>query len=147
SLSRWGALAESGRSGFRKPVCGGRAWAAVSYRRPQRPQDAGSMAQPLTRLLRQLRHLSASPEPASDADLIGRFVRRRDEEAFAALVERHGPMVLNACRRVLGDVHAAEDAFQAVFLVLARKAATLSRPEALAGWLYGVACRVALKLR
>jgi RNA polymerase sigma factor (sigma-70 family) len=105
------------------------------------------MAQPLTRLLRQLRHLSASPEPASDADLIGRFVRRRDEEAFAALVERHGPMVLNACRRVLGDVHAAEDAFQAVFLVLARKAATLSRPEALAGWLYGVASRVALKAR
>src|SRR5438552_2099122 len=79
--------------------------------------------------------------------LLARFARHRDEAAFTALVERHGPMVLHLCRRVLGDVHAAEDAFQATFLVLARKAHALARPAALAGWLYGVAYRVALKAR
>ena len=59
----------------------------------------------------------------SDAGLLERFVRGRDEDAFAALVARHGPMVLGVCRRLVGDSHAAEDAFQAVFVVLARKAA------------------------
>jgi RNA polymerase sigma factor (sigma-70 family) len=105
------------------------------------------MAQPLTYLLGRLRRLSSPPEPATDADLLDRFARLRDEEAFAALVSRHGPMVLGACRRVLGDAHAAEDACQAVFLVLARKAGSVRQPDALAGWLYGVAYRVALKAR
>jgi RNA polymerase sigma factor (sigma-70 family) len=105
------------------------------------------MAQPLTRLLHHLRRRSAPPGPASDADLLDRFARLRDESAFAALVSRHGPMVLNVCRRVLSDAHAAEDAAQAAFLVLARKAGSLRRPDALAGWLHGVACRVALKAR
>ena len=90
--------------------------------------------------LRQLRE-------AADADLLGRFVARRDESAFAALVSRHGPMVLRVCRRVLADAHAAEDAFQATFLVLAQRAGSLRQPEALAGWLHGVARRVALKAR
>ena len=86
-----------------------------------------------------------------DAELLGRFVAgRRDEDgedAFAALVERHGPMVLGVCRRVLGDRHAAEDAFQATFLVLARKAGAIARREQLANWLHGVASRTALDAR
>ncbi len=85
-----------------------------------------------------------------DAELLGRFVGRRDEAAeaaFAALVERYGPMVLGVCRRVLGDRHEAEDAFQATFLVLARKAGSIARREQLANWLFGVACRTALDAR
>jgi RNA polymerase sigma factor (sigma-70 family) len=105
------------------------------------------MSLTLNRLLHRLRRVAAPPEDGSDADLLARFVRRRDEDAFSALVGRHGPMVLNACRRLLGDAHDAEDAFQATFLVLARKAASVGRPEALAGWLYGVAGRVAGEAR
>src|SRR4051794_5375959 len=97
------------------------------------------------RLASVLTRVSSPTE--TDTELLERFVRHRDEAAFAALVERHGPMVRGACRRILGDPHAAEDAFQAAFLVLARKAAVLPRTEALAGWLYGVARRVALKAR
>jgi RNA polymerase sigma factor (sigma-70 family) len=86
-----------------------------------------------------------------DDELLGRFVAGcRDEaaeDAFAALVERHGPMVLGVCRRVLGDRHAAEDAFQATFLVLARKAGAIARREQLANWLHGVASRTALDAR
>jgi RNA polymerase sigma factor (sigma-70 family) len=88
--------------------------------------------------------------PLSDEELLGRFVARRDEAAeaaFAALVERHGPMVLGVCRRVLGDRHQAEDAFQATFLVLTRKASTIARRGQLANWLFGVACRTALGAR
>src|SRR5262245_15920213 len=81
---------------------------------------------------------------------IDRFVARRDatgEEAFAALVGRHGPMVLGLCRRILGDAHEAEDAFQATFLVLARKATSVIRREKVASWLYGVAYRTAKEAR
>jgi RNA polymerase sigma factor (sigma-70 family) len=86
----------------------------------------------------------------SDGALLDQFVARRDqaaEEAFATLVGRHGPMVLGVCRRVLNDSHEAEDAFQATFLVLARKAATIARRETLASWLYGVALRTAKDAR
>jgi RNA polymerase sigma factor (sigma-70 family) len=86
----------------------------------------------------------------SDGQLLDRFVDRRGEaaeDAFAALVERHGPMVLGVCRRVLNHSQEAEDAFQATFLVLARKAATIARRETLASWLYGVALRTARDAR
>jgi RNA polymerase sigma factor (sigma-70 family) len=105
------------------------------------------MSTPFVYLLRSLTLPAPRPCPDSDAELLDRFARLHDQDAFAALAARHGPMVLNACRRLLGDAHAAEDAFQATFLVLARRAGVLRRPEALAGWLYGVAHRVAREAR
>jgi RNA polymerase sigma factor (sigma-70 family) len=79
----------------------------------------------------------------TDRDLLEAFVSRHEEAAFEALLKRHGPMVLAVCRRVLGSAHDAEDAFQAVFLVLVRKAASIRRREVLGSWLYGVAYRTA----
>jgi RNA polymerase sigma factor (sigma-70 family) len=84
---------------------------------------------------------------ASDGELLARFVTERDGEAFAALVRRHGPMVLSVCRRVLRDRHDAEDAFQATFLVLAKKAGSVLNLRFLGGWLHGVAHRSALAAR
>jgi RNA polymerase sigma factor (sigma-70 family) len=86
----------------------------------------------------------------SDGQLLERFIARRDqiaEAAFAALVDRHGPMVLRVCRQVLGDEHDAQDASQATFMVLARRAASISRRESVGAWLHGVALRVAAKAR
>lgn len=82
-----------------------------------------------------------------DAGLLDRFAQSRDETAFAALVDRHGPMVLAVCRAVLKDEHAAEDAFQAAFLVLAKKANGIRSSETLAAWLSRVAFRIALESR
>jgi RNA polymerase sigma factor (sigma-70 family) len=81
----------------------------------------------------------------TDGQLLHRFIDTRDELAFEALVRRHGPMVLGVCRRLLGHAHDAEDAFQATFLVLALKAATVVPREAVGNWLYGVAYHTALK--
>lgn len=81
----------------------------------------------------------------SDRQLLERFLDRRDEHAFAALVHRHGPMVLELCHRVLGDRHEAEDAFQATFLVLASRAGAIQQRDSLASWLFGVARRVAAR--
>ncbi len=82
----------------------------------------------------------------TDGHLLGCFIERRDEAAFAALVNRHGPMVWGVCRRLLNH-HDAEDAFQATFLVLFRKAAVIRPREMVANWLYGVAHQAALKAR
>ena len=81
------------------------------------------------------------------AELLDRFRANRDEAAFAALVARHGPMVLATCRRILPVGADADDAFQATFLVLARKASSIADPDRLAPWLHGVARRVALRSR
>jgi RNA polymerase sigma factor (sigma-70 family) len=81
----------------------------------------------------------------SDGELLERFVSSRDEPAFEAIVRRHGPMVLGVCRRVLGDHHDAEDAFQATFLILARKAGSIRPGSMLPNWLYGVAHQTAIK--
>ncbi len=83
----------------------------------------------------------------TDAQLLDRFARRRDEPAFAALLARHGSMVLGLCRRLLHDPRDSEDAFQAAFLILARKAGAIQRQTLLGPWLYGVAWRVAVRLR
>jgi RNA polymerase sigma factor (sigma-70 family) len=83
----------------------------------------------------------------TDGQLLAAFINRQDETAFAALVRRHGPMVLNVCRRVLRNAHDADDAFQATFLVLVRKAGSIGLPELLANWLYGVAYNTARKAR
>ena len=83
----------------------------------------------------------------TDAQLLESFLGQNDPVAFESLVRRHGPMVLAVCRRVLNHRHDAEDAFQATFLVLVRKAASLGKRHLLANWLYGVAYRTALKAR
>src|SRR4051794_14253032 len=93
---------------------------------------------PLRRLFRSPAW-AAGHEGVADAALLERFARDRDEAAFELLLRRHGPMVLAACRRLLGDEDDAEDAFQAAFLALARKAGSLARREAVAAWLYRVA--------
>ena len=83
----------------------------------------------------------------TDGQLLEELISRRDEAALAALVRRHGPMVWGVCRRVLRNHHDAEDAFQATFLVLVRKAASITPREMVANWLYGVAHQTALKAR
>ena len=82
-----------------------------------------------------------------DGQLLERFVARRDEAAFAALVALHGPMVLGVCRRMLRDGHDVEDAFQATFLVLVKRAGSIRDPGRLGPWLHGVARRVAMRAR
>jgi RNA polymerase sigma factor (sigma-70 family) len=100
-------------------------------------------------LLHYLRNLAGAPagEELSDAALLERFAVAGDGAAFESLLRRFGPMVLAVCRRVLGHEQAAEDAFQATFLVLVRRARSIRKRELLGNWLYGVASRTALKAR
>jgi RNA polymerase sigma factor (sigma-70 family) len=99
-------------------------------------------------VLRRLQQaVRPAPDDCPDARLLAGFLTRHDEAAFAALVRRHGPLVRGVCRRLLADPHDADDAFQATFLVLVRRARALARPELLGPWLYGVALRTARTLR
>src|SRR5689334_15596928 len=106
---------------------------------------ASGRLQSLMQLLRST--ALAGDDTSADGALLRRFVAKRDETAFAALVERHGPMVLGVCRRVLRNASDADDAFQAAFIVLACKARSIARPELLSTWLYRVAFRAALRAR
>src|SRR5262245_55972 len=100
-------------------------------------------------VLGHIRRFAATEQTAQlpDRELLQRFTTAHEQQAFAALVRRHGPLVFGVCRRVLGNWHDAEDAFQATSLVLARKAASISKRESIASWLYQVAFHAALKAR
>lgn len=103
---------------------------------------------PWGRVVQQIRRAVGWEESdAEDADLLRRWVVSGDQQAFAALVRRHASLVRGVCERIVGDAHHAEDAFQAVFLVLARKASSVRTPDRLGSWLHGVACRVSRKAR
>lgn len=107
------------------------------------------MATAQNHLLKHLYHLARvdGTEALTDGELVERFAASGDEAAFAALVRRHGPLVLQVCQRLLEDTHTAEDVFQAAFLVLARKAGRLRKPETVGSFLYGVAYRLAQRAR
>jgi RNA polymerase sigma factor (sigma-70 family) len=104
---------------------------------------------PLGVVMQRIRRLVRAPvgENHTDGHLLQRFATHRDESAFASLLQRHGPLVFGVCRRVLGDEHDAEDAFQATFLVLARKASSLDGRGSVTNWLYTVAYHLALRAR
>src|SRR5207244_4856281 len=102
---------------------------------------------PASAVLRFVRGFMVAEEVRrfTDRELLARFRSGRDEQAFAALVQRHGPMVLCVCRRFTLHEEDAEDCFQATFLALSQKAASLRRLDSLASWLYGVAFRISAK--
>ena len=103
---------------------------------------AGAVLEQLNRVFNQ-----GTVGGLTEGKLLDRFVAEGDEAAFAALVARHGPMVLGVCRRILRDEHEVEDAFQATFLVLVRRAGAIKDGELVGHWLHGVAHRVAVRAR
>src|SRR5258707_6839268 len=98
-------------------------------------------------LVQILERWTGSHECDLDSSFLTRFLTQRDEDAFAALVRRHGPLVYGTCLRILGNRTDTDDAFQAVFFVLARRAHVLKQDRSIGPWLHGVALRVARKLR
>src|SRR5262245_48176131 len=112
---------------------------------PGKPVAANRTSTGIAHFVRALRTQGCADQ--TDGQLLSQFLSRRDEAAFVALVRRHGPMVLGVCRRVLGNAADAEDAFQATFLVLVRKASSLTARAVLGDWLHGVARRTALSAR
>ena len=103
----------------------------------------------LNTLLHHVRRLASATamDELSDEQLLSRFQADRAESAFSALLQRHGRVVWNVCRRVLGHEQDAEDAFQATFLVLARKARSIRHTEAVGSWLHGAAYRIAMRAK
>jgi RNA polymerase sigma factor (sigma-70 family) len=101
----------------------------------------------LGKVVNEIRNWVGGADRRADAELVHRFVASQDEAAFACLVQRHGPLVLGLCRKLLRQEQDAEDAFQATFLILARRARAIRKQESVGGWLYAVAFRVAHKLR
>jgi RNA polymerase sigma factor (sigma-70 family) len=116
-------------------------------RRVGLPEFAAMHAGHTQIVLQQLRRAVRPEGDAGDGELLDAFILRRDEQAFAALLRRHGPMVWGVCRRLAGQVPDAEDAFQAVFLILVRKAGCVRPRERVGAWLHGVAFRTAQKAR
>src|SRR5271156_6192033 len=104
---------------------------------------------PINAVLQHLRHLSAIEEfrEHSDAQLLERFLTAHEEAAFGALLQRHGPLVWRVCQRVLQHRQNAEDVFQATFLTLARKAASIRKQPSVASWLHGVSYRLARRVQ
>src|SRR5207249_4756088 len=100
-------------------------------------------------VLAHIRRLAcrATADCRSDSELLREFAARRDEAAFTELTRRHSRLVLSVCRNILQHAQDAEDALQATFLVLARRAGSIRKGEALASWLYGVAYRIAMKAK
>src|SRR5262249_40550978 len=132
---------------LKKSVCAGQACGMI---RVESPHFGGTMARGrIHHALRYMYGLFGRDAPAArdDRDLLEAFAVRRDEAAFAALVERHGPLVWGVCRRVLAHEQDAEDAFQATFLVLARKAGSVPWRTDVGNWLYAVAVRVARRAK
>src|SRR6516225_5345745 len=128
-------------------------WGAI---RPLRADTIGRhkatsprVSQPMSNaaLMQLLDRWRGARDGDADASLITRFLAKRDEDAFAALVQRHGRLVYGTCLRILGNGNDSDDAFQAVFFVLARRAHTLKLDRSIGPWLHGVAVRVAKKLR
>src|SRR5947208_5615179 len=107
------------------------------------------MASALNRVMQRLRSSALRHDCAewADSELLECFILDQDEDAFEAIVRRHGAMVLGACRRILRNEADAEDAFQATFLVLVKKAHTIAPRHLVGNWLYGVACNAARKAR
>src|SRR5262249_15018224 len=113
-----------------------------------RPHKGNDMAtSQMSDVIQHLRMHLCEGASLTDGQLLREYIGHREEAALAALVRRHGPMVWGVCGRVLSNHHDTEDAFQATFLVLVRKAASIASPELLANWLYGVAHQTALKAR